>query len=140
MQVAIKVSKLIVICGLLCGTVAQACAADPHKMFNGRVAVPQSLVRECGYAWQQWQKHPGKGRKLLRWAEMWSAPAVDNVAPQDLRDLITRLGFQKTNKKIGSTDAGFGGSEIYFEGKNKSFLIVELFFVGDRMNVLIGGN
>jgi len=137
MQVAIKVSKLIVICGLLCGTVAQACAADPHKMFNGRVNTPKSLVRECGYAWQQWQKHPGKGRPLLRWAEMWSAPAAHE---QDLSSLFTQLGYHNTNKKIGSTDAVFKGTEIYFEGKNQSFLVVELFFVGDRVNMLIGGN
>ncbi|TSA78764.1 hypothetical protein FNU79_18750, partial [Deinococcus detaillensis] len=136
MKNAVKVSGLLLVM-LLGASGVRACAVNPQKMFNGRVAVPKSLVRECSYAWQQWQKHPGKGRPLLRWAEMWSAPATDNVAPQDLRDLVTQLGYQKTDKKIHSTDAVFQGSELYFEGKDKSFLVVELFFVGDRMNVLI---
>jgi len=136
MKNVVKVFGLLLFM-LLGASSARACAVNPHKMFNGRVAVPKPLVRECGYAWQQWQKHPGQGRKLLHWAEMWSAPAA---AEQDLSSLFTQLGYHNTDRKIGSTDAVFKGAEIYFEGKKQSFLVVELFFIGDRVNMLIGGN
>ena len=106
-------------------------------MFNGRVAVPKPLVRECGSAWQQWQHHLSRERKLLHRTEMWSAPAA---CAEDLGSSFSALGYRNTDKKIGSTDAVSKSTEIHFEGRNKSFLVVEVFFVGDRVNVLIGSD
>jgi hypothetical protein len=120
---------------------AGACADNASKMFNGLYAIPNEFVRECDYPWKTFQKFPGKDRARLKWMEMWSVLPDSPTASDTLKRMVQKAGFVKSTMKLEITDHRvFAGASTTFTNANRKLLVIELFGVGERLYIMIGGN
>ena len=118
-----------------------ACAQVSSKMMQGRYAVPLEFTRDYGYAWKSFQKFPGKDRARLKWSEMWSVLPEDGAAPAKLQNMVVKAGFVKSSLQLEITDHQvFSGALTCFVSAQHRLLVIELFGIGDRLYVMIGGD
>ena len=125
---------------VLLTALAGACPTDPQRFLNKHYDAPKGVKAECGTIWKQWRDDSIKiHEERYAWLEMWSVDSQDNRTPTEIRGLILKAGYvfnpnmKDTRKRI------YGDATYYFTKRNHQQLMVQLFSVGNRVYVVIGG-